>query len=335
MLFRSYLQLKTCPGEALRGKIIIDSPGFDADAQRNATLRITNHIISLSDLVLVFFDARHPEPGAMTDTLQHLVTETLDRPDFSKFMYILNQIDNAAREDNPEEVFAAWQQALGQKGLTAGRFYRVYSRSAAVAIEDESLRARFEAKRDEDLGEIEKRIDELEVQRAYRVAGSLEQTAKQIRDDFVPRLTAARRAWRHRLLWLDAIVFGFLLAVLLVLSTSFGWWQAPPGGEFLAGNALALGVLVLLLAAGVFRLHLGLRRAAGRAVVKRLRREGSDTVANAFAHNVTAWRPVLIDRPVGWGPLTARRLDSILSDADRTIQELNDRYADPSGAGAK
>ena len=51
----AYLQLKTCPSEKLRGKILIDSPGFDADAQRTSTLRITDHIIDLSDLVLVFF----------------------------------------------------------------------------------------------------------------------------------------------------------------------------------------------------------------------------------------------------------------------------------------
>ncbi|MGV6857550.1 MAG: dynamin family protein, partial [bacterium] len=77
----SYLQLKTCHSEQLRGKILIDSPGFDADAQRNTILRITDHIIDLSDLVLVFFDARHPEPGAMQDTLEHLVRGTIDRND--------------------------------------------------------------------------------------------------------------------------------------------------------------------------------------------------------------------------------------------------------------
>ena len=65
----AYLQLKACSSEALRGKIFIDSPGFDADQQRTATLRITDRIIDLSDLVLVFFDARHPEPGTMQDTL--------------------------------------------------------------------------------------------------------------------------------------------------------------------------------------------------------------------------------------------------------------------------
>lgn len=29
-------------------------PGFDADSQRTSTLRLTQHIIDLSDLVLVF-----------------------------------------------------------------------------------------------------------------------------------------------------------------------------------------------------------------------------------------------------------------------------------------
>src|SRR5690554_1514543 len=97
----SYLQLKTAHDEAVRGKIFIDSPGFDADQQRTSTLLITDHIIDLSDLVLVFFDARHPEPGAMGDTLKHLVADTVHRPDAAKFLYILNQLDNTAREDNP------------------------------------------------------------------------------------------------------------------------------------------------------------------------------------------------------------------------------------------
>ena len=47
------------------GLEFIDSPGFDADEQRTAVLRITDHIVDLSDIVLVFFDARHPESGSM------------------------------------------------------------------------------------------------------------------------------------------------------------------------------------------------------------------------------------------------------------------------------
>ncbi|MCG7947797.1 MAG: dynamin family protein, partial [Candidatus Thiodiazotropha taylori] len=170
----AYLQLKTCPSQKLRGKILIDSPGFDADAQRTSTLRITDHIIDLSDLVLVFFDARHPEPGAMQDTLSHLIERTIHRNDTGKFLYILNQIDTTARENNPEDVIAAWQRALGERGLTAGRFYAIYNPDAAVPIEDEALRQRYETKRDLDLSEIHSRMEEVEIERAYRIVGALE-----------------------------------------------------------------------------------------------------------------------------------------------------------------
>ena len=51
----AYLQLKVSDSEAVNGKIVIDSPGFDADQQRTSTLRITDHIIDLSDLVAGIF----------------------------------------------------------------------------------------------------------------------------------------------------------------------------------------------------------------------------------------------------------------------------------------
>ena len=207
----AYLQLRTCRSEALRGKIFIDSPGFDADAQRTATLRITDHIIDLSDLVLVFFDARHPEPGAMQDTLRHLVGNTIHRPDSNKFLYILNQIDNAAREDNPEDVFAAWQRALAQAGLTAGRFYSIYNPDAALPIEDPKLKHRFETKRAEDVTEIYERIHQVEVERVYRIVGVLEKTAKTIEHRVVPAVASAKASWRRAVLWLDGVVFGALV----------------------------------------------------------------------------------------------------------------------------
>ena len=62
----------------------------------------------------MLFDARHPEPGAMRDTLEHLVAGTVRRNDSNKVLFILNQIDTTAGEDNAEEVVAAWQRALAQ-----------------------------------------------------------------------------------------------------------------------------------------------------------------------------------------------------------------------------
>ena len=339
----SYLQLKTCNSEALRGKIFIDSPGFDADAQRTATLRITDHIIDISDLVLVFFDARHPEPGAMRDTLDYLVTNTLKRPDFSKFMHILNQIDNAAREDNPEEVFGAWQRALAQRGLTAGRFYRLYDPASAIPIEDEHLKRRFATKREEDMNEILHRIDELEVERSYRIVGELEQAAKRVRDVFVPRLRAARAAWRRRVWWHDGIAFGGVLLALLAGTIALGWWDglryAPPWLESVRQSPVLLWSIVILVVLAALILHGLMRRMAARGVRRSILQDrslGDDAgvLARAFEANVRSWWPFFLTRPRGWSMWTRRKLDAVLNDAHRAIRELNDRYTDPSGRRA-
>lgn len=132
----------------------------------------------------------------MKDTLDHLVSNTINRPDSGKFLYILNQIDATAREDNPEEVVAAWQRAMGDRGLTAGRFFTIYDPSSALPIDDEALKERFERKRDEDLGEIHSRMKEVEVERAYRIVGALEKTSRDIEEKAAPELSSALRSWK-------------------------------------------------------------------------------------------------------------------------------------------
>ena len=331
----SYLQLKTCASDRLKGRILLDSPGFDADAQRTSTLLVTSHIIDLADLVLVFFDARHPEPGAMKDTLEHLVVETVRRPDANKFLYILNQIDLAARDDNPEEIVSAWQRALAQKGLTAGRFYRIFDREAAVLQGDDEVRRRFQAKRDADMAEILRRIEEVEVERAYRIIGVLEKSVKRVRDDLVPRLAAARDRWRQRVLWGDGVAAVLLFLFPLLWSISGGLW----GEGALLGSLLGSppGVLLVLIGlAGLgYGAHLGVRRLTASSVVLGLRRlpagEEREWLLRAFALNSGPRKSVFPKAPVGWNRRAQRELEQVLADADTMVQRLNDRFTNPSG----
>jgi len=336
----AYLQLKTCPSEALRGKIIIDSPGFDADAQRTSTLRITEYIINLSDLVLVFFDARHPEPGAMQDTLEHLVANAISRHDSSKFLYILNQIDTTAREDNPEEVFGAWQRALAQKGLTGGRFYTIYNPEAAVPIEDAGLRARFESKRDHDLAEIHHRIRQVSIERAYRIVGALEQTAVNFEERWVPALSEALRRWRRRTLILDAVVFGLLLAALIAGSIKAGYWHGlsfnPPWLQTLLGSTRLWVSTAVVAVALVVYIHYLIRARAAKAVKRWIGTQAEDPIhqaglVRAFMKNTRAWRTIFAQAPVGWGRRAQKRIKSVVARTDRFVQSLNDRFANPSG----
>ena len=336
----AYLQLKTCPSEKLRGKIIIDSPGFDADAQRTATLKITNHIMDLSDLVLVFFDARHPESGSMSDTLETLVKGTIHRNDSNKFLYILNQIDMTAREDNPEQVFAAWQRALAQKGMTAGRCFTIYDPDAGMPIEDESLRKRFLRKRDEDVTRIHERIEEVRVARAYRIVGMLGQRARMLEKEAAPRIQAFLENWRARVCWLDGIVFGLLLACFLAVTLWGGYWNGfslrLPYMETVMSNPWGKWSLAGFLAAVAIYIHFRIRRwAEGKATRKILagieEKETHENYIRAFTKNTFWWRSIFRRKPAGWGRRNLARLAKVASDANGYVQKLNDVYANPAG----
>jgi len=336
----AYLQLKTCPSQEIKGSIFIDSPGFDADAQRTATLRITDYIIQLSDLVLVLFDARRPEPGAMRDTLVHLVTKTISRPDSSKFLYVLNQLDVAGREDNPEDVVAAWQRALAQAGLTAGRFYTIFSPQAAAPIPDETVRRRFEQKRDQDLAEIHRRIRQVRVERAYRIVGALEKTAREIQDQRVPRLRELKQRWVRGVMRGDGLLFGGLAIGLLAASIWAGYWKglrfSPPWLGDVTGSPVLLAVLAVVVIAAAFWLHVRVRRWIAGRVLKYLKKTlppgpEFDGLYQAFLKNTALRRSAFGREPVGWGRKSRRGLDRVIADAERYVQTLNDRFADPSG----
>ncbi|NNL78577.1 MAG: dynamin family protein, partial [Desulfobacterales bacterium] len=336
----AYLQLKTCPSKTLRGKIFIDSPGFDADDQRTSTLRITDHIIDLSDLVLVFFDARHPETGSMRDTLQHLVKATVNRRDSNKFLYILNQIDVTANEDNLEEVFAAWQRALAQYGLTAGPSYAIYNQEAAIPFENQEVRQRFESKREADIGAIYSRIDQVGVERAYRIVGMLEQTAQMLKQEVVAPLQSFIERWRRKILWLEGVILTVLLAAFLTLTIWGGYWagltlELPFWDLVTQNNYTKYGSAALILVVAGY-VHIRIRRWAAQKVSTKLLLQIKDpdlhpNYKRAFRKSSRWWRSLILPNPAGWGRRTSARLEKILDDSNAYIQKLNDEYTNPSG----
>ncbi|MBI1424675.1 MAG: dynamin family protein [Gammaproteobacteria bacterium] len=339
----AYLQLKTCPSEKLRGYIFIDSPGFDADAQRTATLRITDYIIDLSDLVLVFFDARHPEAGTMRDTLEHLVASTIQRKDANKFIFVLNQIDTTAREDNPEEVVSSWHKALSQNGLTAGRFYTIYNAEAAVPIENASVRERFAAKCREDMQAIGDRITEVHVERVYRILGNLEKKVREIEQRTVPELQQRVRAWGRGVVWRDAFAFIVLLAIFAGTAVATGnsvntlqpegWvqtlWNFVNHGIWHQIGAVAIIFLIL------FVVHHWMRRLSLRAALRRLAEDDESVdregIRRALIKNTRFIHSIFRPEVVGWRRSSRNRLRQILEEADEAMQRLNDKYTRPSG----
>lgn len=334
----SYLQLKTTQAEALRGKILIDSPGFDADSQRDATLRLTNHIIDLSDLVLVFFDARHPEPGAMRDTLQHLVASTRKRHDSDKVLYILNQIDTAAKEDNLEEIIGSWQRALSSEGLIGGNFYAIYNESAAAEFSDQAVSERFRRKRDNDLQKIVSRMDKVSIERSYRIARALENIANDISQKQIPRLTEELNKWRKRVFIGDAILFSSLAAVLGFALSSFGAFDTPISewsSVIAMQESALLGTSVAIAAfLSVFAIHQFVRLKMTQWQQKTLRKQGQERIANALQHSTRFWRGMFHSAPRGWSRGSRKLLGKISTASKQAIQKLNDQFTNPSGGEA-
>ena len=154
----------------------------------------------------------------MRDTLQHLVKATVNRRDSNKFLYILNQIDVTANEDNLEEVYAAWQRALAQYGLTTGSSYAIYDREVAIPFANEDVRARFESKRKTDFNAIYNRIEQVGVERAYRIVGMLEQTSHMMKQDVVPILLRFMDQWRRKILWLEGVIVAALVVAFMVIT---------------------------------------------------------------------------------------------------------------------
>ncbi|MBU0654695.1 MAG: dynamin family protein [Gammaproteobacteria bacterium] len=336
----NYLQMKVAPSEKLRGKILIDSPGFDADEQRKATLRITDHIIELSDLVLVFFDARHPEPGAMQDTLEHLVKGAMRRNDSSKFLFILNQIDTSAREDNLEDIVSAWQKALVQQGLSAGSFHILFNDKLATPVEDQAVWSRYVSKREADYQRIMTRIDSVNIERVYRIVGSMESQANQIEQQAVPRLREALSRWKKQVLFSDMFVFGLLAIALVAMSIEFGYWEGllfnPPWLASMQGNAIAtaLSIIVPLLIA--VSIHFLIRNNLAKRIAAKLgQQESYGNLSRAFLKSTRMWRSIFQSSPSGWGRRARQRLDGIRYATDRFVQHLNDRFTSPSGGKDK
>ncbi len=302
-----YLQLKTVNSPTLKGKILIDSPGFDADVQRDATLKITRHIIDLSDLVLIFFDARHPEPGAMRDTLNHLVETAIAHNDSDKVLFILNQIDTCSKEDNLEEIIGAWQRALAQKGIVSGKFYAIYNESLSY-IEDENLKERLKKKKDQDLAQILKKIESVVIDRAYRIVKNIESHAKEILE-LLPILHEKTAVFRNRLLVAD-------LFLLLVLGAAlFYLWQQMGEQAFYIG--LGVGIMLLLV------LHFKLKSFLARSMAKKME---TQELKQAFLKATKWYRPALL-APLKFQKSTLHaRLEDLITKSKSYIQKLNDQF---------
>jgi hypothetical protein len=311
--------MKAVPSEKLRGKILIDSPGFDADSQRDSVLRITKHIVEMSDLVLVFFDARHPEPGAMRDTLKHLVQTTIGHKDSNKILYILNQIDTSAKDNNLEDVISSWQRALANEGLISGNFYTIYNENAANTIEDEALAKRLKEKKDTDLAKILERMEQVRTERAYRIIKSLEDFAKEIQDKKIPLLQKLLQGWWKRVIITDVSMVAILLGACAWGDSQFAISETLLASSLSTMTTAGIAGIILLIT------HSKARTFFANRLAKKWEKEDKE-MSEAILHNTVWWKLFLGAGGSNWHKATKTKLQDIIDEGKRLIQKLNDQH---------
>jgi hypothetical protein len=184
------------------------------------------------------------------------------------------------------------------------------------------------------------RLDQVEVERAYRIIGVLEQIARAIEERLVPTLREARRRWKRRTLWLDSVVFGTILAAGFGASVWAGYWQglgfSAPWFTWLTEHPVVLWLGVGALALAAVYVHFRLRRVAANGVAAAMRSldfdaDSAEWLERAFEHNTRPWQPLFGGEPTGWSASTRKRLAQVLAEADSYVQVLNARFTDPSG----
>lgn len=189
------------------------------------------------------------------------------------------------------------------------------------------------------MADINMRIEQIEVERSYRITGMLEQTAKNIKTQVVSKLTEMRREWKSKVYLFDGITIG-MLAVFAGVGLTFtdNWGMVE---TFIAGVSASENVSLMvlgLLLGGLGYAHFSYRRIFADKQLIKLSDEigGSESdeykqYAQAFYKGTSAIRPMFLQGPVGWDDENQEVLEEVINEANDYIQALNDQFTNPSG----
>ena len=186
-------------------------------------------------------------------------------------------------------------------------------------------------------------MDQVEVERAYRIVASLRKIANEFNDETIPLLTEAIKRWRRRTLLMDGLIIAALLSAFLFWSINAGHWQPDlsyqPGWlQWIEDHDIKYGLegIEFGLVVGLLLVHLGIRKLAAATVMPWLRKQVAKqsppgNLLEAFRYNIRRWQTLLSGRPSGWGSWSTNRIARVLQDCESYVRSLNERFTNPKG----
>lgn len=299
----SYLELVTVNTDKLRGKLLIDTPVLSINANKEVNALLNRRVIEMSDLVLVFTDLFDAEPELIGDTVEMIA----EFQDSNKFLFIIDHSEISLEPRKVNEISNTWQRRLAERGINTGQF---------VVLTDSN-----------DTTAIDRRIENLDNDRSYRVLGALEKSIRGIDDTILPEVEDAIALWKERSNTSTLIVLGFIVTLILFVEISTGIVL-----ELFFDPIIGPAILLILIAF-LTPLHLIISRVQAKFIINQLHDRQKklnvpENLAGLFEQSLTFWRSLLpIRNPVGKNKKNRKKLLQLMERSKNLVQSMNDQFS--------
>ncbi|MBS4052383.1 MAG: hypothetical protein KGZ69_14440 [Methylomonas sp.] len=298
----SYLELVTVNSGKLKNKLIVDTPVLNPAAENAVNGLLRQHVIAISDLVLVFTDLFEADPEFNKDVVAGIVKYQ----DTNKFLFVIDHSELSLDPNKSQEIIAAWQRRLAEFGIFTGH-YVVLSQNG-------------------DNSQIEQRINNLNNDRSYRILESLENSIRAVDDVVMDEVESALTLWKERCNATTLIVLSFIIMLILFAEIAVGILD-------LFFDPIIGPLIVLALAAILTPIHIIVSRVHAKFIINQLHKRQkqlnlSEDLSGLFEKSLSFWRVLLpITQPVGKTKKNRKKLNHLLEQTKDLVQALNDQFS--------
>lgn len=298
----TYLELVTVNSNMLKTKLVIDTPVLNPTTENAVTSLLRKHVIDISDLVLVFTDLFEAEAELISDT----ITDIVAQQDSNKFVFVVDHAEISLDPQKSQEIAASWRRRLAEYGIHTGEFV-VLSQGSDTAT-------------------IDRRVNNLNNDRSYRVLAALEKSIRDIDDVIINEVEASITTWKDRCNASTLIILAFIVMLILFAEIAVGILDLF--FDPIIGPAIILGIAALLTP-----LHLMISKVHAKFIINQLHKRQkqlnlTEDLAGLFEKSLSFWRVLLpITTPVGKNKKNRKKLISLIEQTKDLVQALNDQFS--------
>lgn len=298
----AYLELVTVNSDTIKGKLLIDTPVLGTQKNHDVIQLLLNKTIEMSDLCLVFTDLFEAEQELTKETVEMIIAIQ----DSNKFLFVIDHSELSLETSRIAEIIGTWRRRLLGLGITSGEF---------VVLTQTG-----------DFAAIQRRINNLDTDRSYRILHVLEKSIRAVEDFYAPEVRTAIETWKDRTNMTTLIVLGFLVTILLFAEITMGVLD-------ILIDPIIGPLFLLVLIAILLPMHLIVGKVHAKLLLSQLHERQRqlnipENLAGMFEESLSFWRTVLpVKSTIADSKKYRKRLQQLLEKSKDLVQSLNDQFS--------